>query len=162
MNKQTFNGKEYTLYKGERYFSRGTKYLHRVVWEHYNGVIPKLYQIHHIDGNPHNNDISNLQLLHYQEHASYESKRRWSENYDEMYKKFTLKGQEMAKDWHKSEEGRKWHSEQAKNSYEKREFRTLVCEVCGKEYQTKHTGITKYCHPNCKAKALRLRVKNIQ
>src|SRR5215469_4924479 len=37
--------------------------LHRAVWMHSNGKIPKGYHIHHIDGNHDNNDITNLQCL---------------------------------------------------------------------------------------------------
>ena len=60
---QVFNGKEYKLYAGERYFSRGTKRLHREVWKLYNGQIPKGYHVHHKDENTWNNDISNLELV---------------------------------------------------------------------------------------------------
>ena len=46
---------------------------HRLIWESVNGPIPKdlqgrSYEIHHIDGNHNNNDISNLQLVTIQEH----------------------------------------------------------------------------------------------
>ena len=156
MEIQIYNGKEYKLYPNERYFSRGTKRLHRVVWESHNGLIPKGYDIHHIDSNTHNNDITNLMLFERKAHQSYTAKKKWEENPEE-FKKFHALGIEKAKEWHKSEEGSKWHSEQARNSYEKREYRTLVCEVCSKEYMTKHTGVSKYCHNNCKAKALRAR-----
>lgn len=36
---------------------------HRVVWEAWNGVIPKKMQINHIDGDRSNNKISNLELV---------------------------------------------------------------------------------------------------
>lgn len=43
--------------------------IHRRVYEQYHGIkIPKNYHIHHIDGNPNNNDISNLQCVSIQEH----------------------------------------------------------------------------------------------
>ena len=156
MKIQTYNGKTYKLYPNERYFSRGIKKLHRVVWETHNGEIPEGYDIHHIDNNTHNNDINNLMLIERMEHQKYTSQKRVLENPD-FYKLFQAMGIESAKEWHKSEEGREWHSKQAKESYTKREYRTLICEVCGKEYQTRHTGITKYCHNNCKAKAFRFR-----
>jgi hypothetical protein len=159
MEIQIFEGKIYKLQKNEKYFKRGTKWLHRIIWEHHYGKIPDGHHIHHIDGDRHNNDISNLQLIDGKEHSKLHSKKRWEENYNKMYDNFTLKGQECAKEWHKSEEGKVWHSQQAKQSYANRPIRTLICEVCGKEYQTKHTGITKYCHNNCKAKALRRRHK---
>lgn len=46
-----------------------TQFLHRLIWEKHNGEIPKGYQIHHIDGNKLNNDISNLQLISAEEHT---------------------------------------------------------------------------------------------
>ena len=46
---------------------------HRLVWSATNGPIPKdengrSYEIHHLDGNHNNNDISNLKLVTIQEH----------------------------------------------------------------------------------------------
>ena len=46
---------------------------HRIVWESVNGSIPKddngrSYEVHHIDGNHKNNDISNLILVTIEEH----------------------------------------------------------------------------------------------
>ena len=153
---QIFLEKEYKLYKGERYFSRGFKRLHRVVWEHYNGKIPKGYDIHHVDGDTTNNDIKNLNLVSRSLHARYSGKKRFAEN-KEWFEKFHKKGIEKAKDWHKSEEGRKWHVEHGKKAWRNREYRPLNCQVCGKEYFTRHGGVSKYCHNNCKAKALRAR-----
>lgn len=37
--------------------------LHRVVWEAFNGPIPKGMQVDHKDGNKKNNRLDNLQLL---------------------------------------------------------------------------------------------------
>ena len=48
-----------------------SKTLHRLIWEKHNGGIPKGYQVHHIDGNKLNNDISNLQLLSAEEHTTF-------------------------------------------------------------------------------------------
>ena len=43
--------------------------LHRAVWSYYHGYIPAgNYEIHHIDINKANNDISNLQLLTKSQH----------------------------------------------------------------------------------------------
>ena len=43
--------------------------LHHAVWKNHNGDIPKGKVIHHIDGNPLNNDISNLMAVTISEHA---------------------------------------------------------------------------------------------
>ena len=37
--------------------------VHRVVWEAFNGPIPEGLDIDHIDGNPHNNSLDNLQAI---------------------------------------------------------------------------------------------------
>lgn len=47
--------------------------IYRKIWEQFNGPIPKDHQgrsfeIHHIDGNRKNNDISNLKCVSIQEH----------------------------------------------------------------------------------------------
>jgi len=43
--------------------------IHRKVWNDAHGKIPKEHHIHHIDGNPNNNDISNLVCITVEEHA---------------------------------------------------------------------------------------------
>lgn len=47
--------------------------IYRKIWESYYGPIPtdsngRSYEIHHIDGNRNNNDISNLKCLSIKEH----------------------------------------------------------------------------------------------
>src|SRR5690606_21816580 len=155
---QDFNGKRYRLYKNERYYSRGCRRMHEVVWESRNGKRPEGYHIHHKDGNTHNNDIENLSLVRASLHHRFESKKRHKED-PEYSKKFHEAGIEAAKEWHASEEGRKWHSEHGKRTWINREYKTLKCEVCGKGYKSRHSARSKYCHQNCKAKALRKRRK---
>lgn len=41
---------------------------YRSIWESHYGAIPKNYDIHHIDGNRSNNDISNLKCVSLEEH----------------------------------------------------------------------------------------------
>ena len=43
--------------------------IHRDVWSYFYGEIPNGYHIHHIDGDPANNAITNLQCLTSAEHA---------------------------------------------------------------------------------------------
>jgi hypothetical protein len=155
---QVFNGKKYYLYEGERYFSKGSTRLHTEVWKYYKGDIPKGYHVHHVDGNTSNNDISNLNLILASLHLRYEGKKRFKNN-PEWAKDFHAKGIEKAKEWHASEEGREWHRKHSIKGWINRDYRTLVCEICEKEYQTRHAGVSKYCHQNCKATALRRRRK---
>jgi len=44
--------------------------MHRYVWEKHFGKIPPDHDIHHIDRNRGNNDISNLELYTKRDHAS--------------------------------------------------------------------------------------------
>ncbi len=53
--------------EGKRTFR--TVYVHRIVWEYYNGPIPKGHVIHHIDHDTTNNHISNLQCCTRAEHS---------------------------------------------------------------------------------------------
>jgi hypothetical protein len=146
---QIFNGRTYYQYEG-RYFTSGTKKMHREVWSFYNGEIPKGHHIHHIDGDVTNNDISNLQLMEASAHLIMEGKKRHKDN-PEWSKQFYTKGIEMAKEWHKSPEGKEWHRQNAINAFEKRKIHTLICSVCQKQYETKWNTISKFCSNNCKS-----------
>lgn len=48
---------------------KNTGGIHRKVWESVNGKIPKGHHIHHIDGNPYNNELSNLTCVTAEEHG---------------------------------------------------------------------------------------------
>ena len=153
---QEFNGKIFRLYPKERYFSRGATRMHTEVWKFYNGVIQKGCHVHHINSNTWDNRIENLEIKEASKHQREHAKKRFKEN-PEWAKDFHAKGIEAAKEWHSSEEGIKWHRKQGAETWINRPYKTLICEVCGKEFQTRHAGITKYCHNNCKARALRKR-----
>jgi len=47
----------------------GNMFLHRYVWTQAKGEIPDGYDIHHIDFDKDNNDLSNLQMLTHEEHS---------------------------------------------------------------------------------------------
>ena len=67
---QRFNGITYRQSTSGHYSVN--RLIHRVVWSYYHGEISQgNYNIHHIDGNPANNDISNLQLLTSSEHRKF-------------------------------------------------------------------------------------------
>lgn len=66
-----FNGKKY--FKTNKHYWRCTnqegKYLHVAIWESVNGKVPEGYEIHHVDLNPENNALKNLQCLSKSEHS---------------------------------------------------------------------------------------------
>jgi hypothetical protein len=45
------------------YVRKNRVMMHRIVWEKHNGPIPDGFEIHHIDEDKENNDISNLELV---------------------------------------------------------------------------------------------------
>lgn len=155
---QVFNNKRYYLYKGERYFSSSSKRLHIQVYKNKYGDVPKGFHVHHKDGNRANNDISNLELITAKEHLSQHSKKRVKDN-PSFFIKFQAMGQNTAKIWHSSTEGLAWHKKHGKNSWKNRKYKTHQCLQCGKYFESRYSGIIKYCHNNCKAKALRERRK---
>lgn len=68
---QVLDGIKFTL-RNNGYFAATTgdrMQMHRYVWEKYNGKIPDGYDIHHIDHDRSNNDISNLEMYTKSDHA---------------------------------------------------------------------------------------------
>jgi hypothetical protein len=57
------------------YIYKGTKRLHRLIYERYIGPIPKGYDVHHIDGNKQRNCLSNLELISHRAHVALHHKR---------------------------------------------------------------------------------------
>lgn len=74
---------EYYRFVGNYNLGRKHFLVHRVVWEAFNGPIPQGYDIDHIDGNPSNNSLNNLQAITHRENIlkrnidySYRSKNK--------------------------------------------------------------------------------------
>ena len=147
---------KYIVYDGLRfcrdektgYYLNSTirKRLHRYVWEKEVGPIPKGFHVHHINGNKSDNRIENLSImtatgherLHNQEQDRKEKAR-------ERMKRIVMPA---AIEWHKSEDGRKRHSEFHKGTKQPRA--ETKCDVCGRMFQ----GIKnqRFCSNACKAK----------
>lgn len=120
---------------------------HRWVWINSNGQIPKSCHIHHRDGNKGNNDISNLQMVSFKQHAMLHMD---SERLDGLRKLAEI-GREYAKGWHKSAEGRKWHQYHAlKNGFGKYEGEQRVCRRCANEFRSKAIH-NAFCSNACKS-----------
>lgn len=152
-----FNGRTFRRDKKTGYYlasQKPRKRLHICVWEYYNGEIPKGYQIHHIDMDKRNNDISNLQMMTRQEHMKYHGENMREETKEKLRKNLIENAIPKSKEWHRSEDGRKWHSDHGKKAYEKRGLNKYCCTYCGKEFETRHIygeGINTFCSNNCKS-----------
>ena len=83
--------------------------LHRYIYEKYNGKIPKGMQVHHIDHNKDNNEISNLMLLTRKEHDRIHFEEMTEEEKERRRKNLKENAIPKAKEWHKSDEGKEWH-----------------------------------------------------
>lgn len=154
---QEFNGVRYYLC-GYYYQNNGAR-LHREVWKYHNGEIPKGYHVHHIDGNRTNNNIDNLSIITQEEHIKHHAKEEARIIHGKNVIKLAI---EKAPEWHKSEEGKKWHSKHAKESFAKRKPVAYTCTWCGKEYESMriaHTG-NHFCCNNHKAAYRRKKVKD--
>ena len=171
--KQVFNGVPF--WKSGRYFSRPAYqgkdpakralversriYLHVTVWEAANGRVPPGFHIHHEDLDTGNNALANLSCKdateHLRDHVTPSMRERARAN-------MLANAIPAAKDWHRSEEGRTWHRSHAKRVAAKQAARPkvgLVCQQCGKAYEVSPVvaGRSKFCHQNCRARALRAR-----
>jgi len=65
--------------------------------------------------------------------------------------------QEAAKDWHASDEGRKWHVEHGKKTWANREWVAVSCVICGREFRSPYPKRAKYCQQSCRSAAARLK-----
>lgn len=147
-----FDGLRFTRHDNGKYYrnAKTRKRLHRYVYEYHNGEIPDGYEVHHIDGDTDNNDISNLALVTKEEHKRIhaemltEERREWRRN------NLNTKARPKAVEWHKSKQGSKWHSEHIKRQRKNGAFtKDLECVYCGIEF----TGDvrSKFCSNKCKS-----------
>lgn len=125
-------------------------FLHRHIWEDIYGKIPDQHEIHHIDHDTLNNNIENLECILCSKHrAEHLSKRSKTEKHQEHM----VEARKKAVDWHKSDEGRKWHSEMIKSTWNKRKRTVKKCENCGHEFETPFPSRAKFCNRKCQNQA---------
>lgn len=165
---QFFDGRKFTRDEKTGYYLCSTKdstgsrkRMHVYVWEHYNGLVPNGYHIHHIDGDKSNNTIENLQLLSATEHEKLHGEMLTDEQI-ECARKNMMKASAASIEWHKSQSGHEWHKKQYEKTkdklYQKKEF---TCLVCGKKFESSQIK-SKFCGNNCKSKYRRMKgVDNI-
>lgn len=128
------------------------KRLHVYIYEKYNGAVPKGMQVHHIDHNKDNNDISNLKLLTRKEHDKIHYEEMSAEEKERRRKNLELNARPKAIEWHKSENGKEWHLkhyEQVKEKLHKKH--KFKCEICNKEFESSQIR-SRFCSNVCKSK----------
>src|SRR5262252_847648 len=153
-----FEGHKYGL--SGRYYRRyvwgspGPSNLHRAIWESAHGSIPAGFEVHHKDGNPFNNELSNLQLWRRGSHQSAHTQKLVDAG---ILRPPSPAALARATEWHGSEAGLAWHRVHGKKAWKTREWVEVSCIQCGQLFCTPYPTRAKYCHPNCKQNALRAR-----
>lgn len=157
--RQSFNGVSY--YLCGNYFQKKGVRLHRAVWEYHNNKsVPHGYHVHHIDGDRANNDIENLSLELGIEHIKEHMKEPERVENGKRAIKFA---QEKAPEWHRSAEGKAWHSQHAKDTAAKMTDKDYSCSYCGQAFKSKYTypaDKNRFCSNNCKAAFRRRRLRD--
>lgn len=129
------------------------KYLHREIWSRARGPIPKKHHIHHINGDPFDNRLDNLECILGVAHLSKHASERAREN-PEVHLHSLALARTKAAEWHSSPEGRAWHSRNGVESMRKRPLVGCECVVCGRGFQSK-IPTALVCSGACHAKRRR-------
>lgn len=132
------------------YIKAGVQHLHQEIYKDNHGPIPPGAVIHHEDGNPSNNDPSNLVAMGRGAHL----KEHWDRgDIDPAVLGAHLRTvSHLAAAWHGSAEGKAWHSLHGKQTWEERKKYPAQCTECGELFVTYFPSRTRYCSPRCGAK----------
>lgn len=128
---------------------RDCDYMHRDVWRHYKGKIPKGFHVHHKDGNPANNDISNLKLMHASEHAVHHTVGFTPQ----AWRKGVEAARTAPRDWKKA----------GYSVWENRKKSPYICVFCDKRFWSRVIHRKPlFCGQNCQKKFRRREAKHSQ
>lgn len=152
----TFKGIEYRRHKNYYIAPPSVREehsnLHRAIWANAHGEIPAGHHIHHINGDPFDNRIENLECIPAAEHLSEHAKNsQWIKSGGAAAQ--LDKVRHLAVNWHRSDEGRAWHSNHAKELWECREPVAKECNYCRETFKTKHYH-QQFCCRLCKQRKL--------
>lgn len=122
--------------------------LHRVMWAHYYGEIPKGYNIHHIDRDKRNNNIENLQLMTQSEHSRL---HHGDGVYRGSKKIFTCVVCGKEYEAHDQKKNKFCSMACATKDYKMRHPLQKNCAYCGKSFTTLKQA-TRFCSHHCAMK----------
>lgn len=142
---QKFDGLIYHTKDNGRY--NKNLQLHRMVYFYYYGEIPTNYEIHHIDSDPSNNHITNLQCLSKSEHCALHNEKAIE------YKKICPN---CGKVFSFSKRGKKiFCSIKCSGEYHLKNpdlYEERKCEYCGKTFVVLKSSKVKCCSRACGTK----------
>ena len=143
---QRFNGITFVKSKDGHY--KSSRHIHRDVWQYHYGEIPEGCEIHHVDENPTNNAIDNLQCLNKSEHRKVHTLAPKTERVcPTCGKSFVLEKPTHKKTYCSHE------------CYIKYRFKTYpierICPICGKKFSVScHNPKQIYCSHACVLKKI--------
>ena len=120
-----WRGRWYHRMPSGHYRNARGKLLHRAIWEAHRDAIPNGFHIHHVDGDPGNNELGNLLCVSPAEHVASHDPRGF----------ITL--------------GHEWRSSLAKRVWASREQHAFNCVHCGKQGTTPYKRRRKFCDIAC-------------
>lgn len=161
----TYQGTTFRRYEGRKYFTpghadriAGVEDLHREVWKRERGPIPDGWHVHHVDFDPSNNDVSNLQCLAPPDHEAIHSADRSARGRTADAQAQLALIRHLAAEWHGTPAGIAWHREHGAESWKRRTAVTYVCDNCGTTYETRSKkGTERFCSNGCRSAARRAR-----
>lgn len=128
----------------------GVESLHREVYKDHFGPIPDGCDIHHADFDQDNNEPSNLVCLTKDEHIAVH--RAHVRAYPDDWAEHMARISPLAAVWHRSDEGRAWHREHARKTWEGRRTEQRVCAQCEREFESRTLRDNdRFCSNNCKS-----------
>ena len=143
---QKFNGKIYSATPQGRFLNNNS--IHRAVYEYYVGKIPQGYVIHHLDRNPANNVIENLQCLTILEHQKIHHPKGtpFQNNKTREYvciecgKKFTATDKGL----------QKFCSKECRVHHRMESLKVeRICKYCGKVFRAVERNHSNFCCKKC-------------
>lgn len=138
--------------------AKGIGAYHQELWKSHYGPIPEGYEIHHRDGNPLNNDISNLECVTPKAHRQLHVE---AGTFNSAAVKANLSRiRPLASAWHRSEAGREWHRKHAAVSIAIIPKVELCCSECGVKFISRPVASARpdgarFCSQACTARTRR-------
>lgn len=149
---QYYKGVKFTRDDKTGYYLNSTlrERMHRYVWRDIYGDIPNGCEIHHIDGDRSNNDISNIMCLSAEAHRKHHADNLTEEQREKLRENMNENARPAAAEWHRSEAGKEWHKQHySRFSHLLHEKVEKVCENCGAAFVG--TPCSLFCSNACKS-----------
>lgn len=131
---------------------KGTKRLHEELWIDANGPIPDGFHVHHMDHDPLNNSLDNLECMsgaeHHRYHAGTPERVEYYSSEKALDHLASIRPLTVA--WHRSPEGREWHRQHALKVAADQKDKPGICDQCGNAFASKRP--VRFCSNNCKSK----------